>query len=376
MDLHAEGLAILRLARTPGVGMATFRKALARCGSACEIVRQWDTLTQGKRPLATEDSLRREGEQLTRLGGCMLVWGDKDYPDALHPLPDAPLVLSVLGDARLLHGRQVAVVGNRSASAHGMRWTEDLCRTLAREVTITSGLARGIDTAAHTGALASGTTIAVVAGGVDHIYPPENAALRARIIAAGCVVSEQPLGTAPTAHLFPRRNRIIAGLSVGVLVAEASRHSGSLITAEQALEYGRNVWAVPGTPGDVRSSGPNHLLKQGAQLVEDATDILRDLPHKPAPFVQRAAAVQQDMFAPPALAAGDAAEETPPGGSGTVRETVWSLLGRTGVSFEEILRQGTADHAGLDAITLQATLSELELDGLAQRDPLGAWCRA
>lgn len=371
MHLTVENFSVLRLARTPGVGVATVRRAVAKCGSARAAIEAWDDFTQGKRPLVEAREIEKELETLAAHGGVMVAWGSADYPPALQALPDAPLVLSVLGDTRVLHARQVAMVGNRSASAAALAWTQTCASELARSVVICSGLARGVDTAAHQGALTTGRTVAVVAGGVDHVYPPENGALRERIIGTGCVISEQPFGSAPTAQLFPRRNRIIAGLSIGVVVSEASKHSGSLITAQHALDYGREVWAVPGNPGDPRAGGPNHLLKQGAILVEGAADILDGLPEAPAPYLPPAKpAPQPTLFAP--LAPVDTHEEAEGEDEAlSPRQKIWALLGTVPVRFEDILPRVEMNEAELNVL-----MTELELDGLAARDALGGWRRA
>lgn len=369
----AEWLAKLRLARTSGIGPVSFRKLMRVRANACDIVADWDNLGMKLPKLAAEDSVLRELDTLHKHGGTLVLHGDATYPKFLTELPDAPLVLSVLGDVNALHARQVAIVGNRNASAAGMSWSKQLAHELARAgVVVTSGLARGIDTAAHEGALAGGgRTVAVVAGGVDNIYPPENSKLREAIIAQGCVVSEQAWGMQPTASLFPRRNRIIAGLSIGVAVSEATRHSGSLITAECALEYNREVWAVPGSPTEARSGGPNWLLKNGATLIENVADILTDLPATPAPYAPKI--FQQNLFANreeesllPALPESPAPEAAP-----APLQNVFGLLSVTGINFDELLRQSGLDEAGLSGV-----LIELELDGHAVREGDGRWRRA
>lgn len=370
MQLTAEMLAKLRVCRTQGVGPVTFRRAMQRYGSAERAVENWAEISP-KTQLCDAALVTREVEALQRAGGWMVFHGEADYPSQLGELPDAPIAVSGLGDVKFLHARQVAVVGNRSASATGLAWGKALAAELARAgVVVTSGLARGIDTAAHDGALTEGgATVAVVAGGVDNIYPPENARLRERIIQNGCVVSEQAWGMVPTASLFPRRNRIIAGLSIGVVVSEATRHSGSLITAECALNYGREVWAVPGSPSDPRSGGPNWLLKNGATLIEGAADVLAGLPARPAPFVVRAA--QADLFSSAApvraeIVVEDDASAEPVG----LRQRLFSLLGGVPVSFDELVRQ-----MGVNEADMSGLLIELELDGHAQREADGRWRR-
>lgn len=363
-------LAQFRLARTGGVGPITFRKAVGKYGSAEAALNAFAQWGRKGEVLASQPLVEKELEALQKAGGTVLLWGQPAYPQALAELPDPPLVLSVLGDASLLHKRQVAIVGNRNASAAGLAWTRELATALAQaSVAVTSGLARGIDTAAHQGALkANGGTIAVVAGGVDHIYPPENRALREEIIGKGAVVSEQPFGTAPTAQLFPRRNRIIAGLSLGVAVCEAMKSSGSLITAQCALDYGREVWAVPGAPSDPRAGGPNWLLKNGAMLVEGAADILQSLPAVPAPYVPRLA--QPSLLAEVEAMIEDEAEGVEGAAAPSPRANVYALLGSAGVSADELIRA-----TGLHESELTLLLAELELDGHATREADGRWRR-
>ncbi len=197
-------------------------------------------------------------------------------------LDDAPPVLAAAGDTEVLRARSVALVGGRNASANGQRMAESLAEELAGAgVVIVSGLARGIDAAAHVGAIRAGRTVAAIAGGLDCPYPPEHADLQRRIAETGAVVTEAPLGTAPQARHFPRRNRIIAGLALGVVVIEAASRSGSLITASIAQDAGRELFAVPGSPLDPRARGSNDLIRQGAHLTETAADVLENLPDHP-----------------------------------------------------------------------------------------------
>jgi DNA processing protein len=275
-----------RLAQTEGVGPIAWRRLLARYGSAAAALDALPRLARaGGRsappviPTAAEAEKQLDG--LRKFGARLLVLDDPGYPPLLAMLDDAPPVIAVQGDPSLLATRAIAMVGGRNASANGQRMAENLASALARSVAVVSGLARGIDAAAHAGALTTGRTIAVVAGGLDLPYPPENAALQRRIAEAGAVVAEMPLGTTPQARHFPRRNRIIAGLSLGVVVVEAATRSGSLITARIAQDIGREVFAVPGSPTDPRSRGTNDLLRQGAILTETAADVLDNLPEHP-----------------------------------------------------------------------------------------------
>ena len=373
MSINAENLAKLRLIRTSSVGNIAVRRLLLRYATAVNALANCGEWQKPSMVLATPQQLETEMSKLQNANGWLVFWGDDDYPAALRDLPDAPITISGIGQQVALHARQVAMVGNRAASAAGVQWSRGVAEDLARAgVGITSGLARGIDTAAHEGALAGGgPTVAVVAGGVDHIYPPENAKLRERIIEQGCVISEQPFGMTPTANLFPQRNRIIAGLSLGVVVSEATRHSGSLITAEFALNYGREVWAVPGTPAEARSAGPNWLLKNGATLIENAADILQQLPQSAAPFVQRFRA-QPNLFPEEETRAPDdlLATEEPDAQAQPARTRLFALLGSAPVTFDVLLRQ-----TGLSEAEANALLVELELDGHAARDADGRWRR-
>jgi DNA processing protein len=262
----AERRARLRLARSPRIGPVTFHEALQHFGSARAACARLATVS--------EAAIDREEEALARSGGRFVVTGDPDYPEALAALPDAPPVLSAMGDPELLARPTLAVVGAREASAAGCRFAAELATSLGTAgFVIASGLARGIDAAAHQASLATGT-VAVLAGGIDQIYPPQNAALHAEIATRGLLLSESRWGTPPVARAFPRRNRIVSGLSAGVVVIEAAARSGSLITAHRAAEQGREVFVVPGSPMDPRYAGSNSLIQDGAILARDANDIL------------------------------------------------------------------------------------------------------
>ena len=260
----AESLDRLRLARTDGVGPVTYRRLLRRYATAAEAIDALPGLARAGGKTGTPDTpsisvAKREMDKLARLGGRMVFLDGPGYPPALAAFDPAPPLLSVLGNAALLLGRAVALVGARNASVNGQRMAELLAADLATAgLVVVSGMARGIDAAAHEGALRTGRTVAAIAGGVDVTYPPENADLQRRVAEGGAVVAEAPLGTAPQARHFPRRNRVIAGLSLGVVVIEAAPRSGSLITAQIALDEGRAVFAVPGSPLDPRCRGSNN----------------------------------------------------------------------------------------------------------------------
>jgi len=262
----AERRARLRLARTPRIGPASFHEALSHFGSARAACARLDAVPEGR--------ILQEEKALAGLGGCFLVLGDAAYPAALAALPDAPPVLSAVGDTGLLGRPMLAVVGAREASLAGRRFAAELSTQLgAAGFVVVSGLARGIDTAAHEAALATGT-VAVLAGGIDQVYPLQNAGLHDMIAKRGLLLCESPLGTPPIARAFPRRNRIVSGLSAGVVVIEAAARSGSLITAQRAAEQGREVFVVPGSPMDPRYGGSNDLIREGAILTRDINDII------------------------------------------------------------------------------------------------------
>jgi DNA processing protein len=363
----------LRLARAEGVGPVTYRRLLARYGSVGTALEALPGLAQAggrSTPLIvpSRQAAERELERIQRLQGRVLFLGDADYPPLLALLDDAPAVLTVLGSTAALCEPAVAVVGSRNASANGQRMAEKLAEDLAATgLVIVSGLARGIDAAAHQGALSTGRTVACVAGGIDVPYPAEHAALQARIAAGGAVVSEAPPGTAPQARHFPRRNRIIAGLSLGVVVVEAALRSGSLITARLAQDAGREVFAVPGSPLDPRCRGSNDLIRQGAHLTERAEDVVENLPDHPG----REGLGRLPLFAhgpPPEAAEGlEAAEDLVGAGAGEValaRERVLGLLGPSPTAVDDLIRR-----CQLSAAAVMSVLLELELAGRVETLP-------
>lgn len=276
MTLSAEERASLTLARTPGIGPLTHARLLARFGSAeaaqAAIPTLGGAIAAAAQPSAA--SIARECEGLAAFGGRFLFRGGPGYPARLAPIPDPPPVLSCIGRADLFDRPCIAIVGARNASLAGRRMAALLAEDLgAAGFVIVSGLARGIDGAAHEAALGSGT-LGVLAGGVDQPYPAEHAGLYAQMLRVGAVLSEAPLGLIARAQDFPRRNRIVAGLALGVVVVEAAARSGTLITARLALEQGRDVFAVPGSPLDPRAEGTNQLIRDGATLVRHAQDVI------------------------------------------------------------------------------------------------------
>ena len=274
---RAEKLAWLRLARTPQVGPVTFANLIARFGTAERAVSEAPRLAErggGKNfVLPEKEDIARELDLLEAIGGRMILSRETDFPQGLAALAPPPPLISIFGQSHLLQQDMVAVVGARNASALARKFAWTLSRELSQAgLVVVSGLARGIDSSAHEAAL-DGGTIAVVAGGVDIIYPPENENLYRAIAERGIVLSEMRLGEAPQARHFPRRNRLISGLARGVVVVEAAEQSGSLITANYALEQNREVFAVPGSPLDPRARGANRLIREGATLTESAEDV-------------------------------------------------------------------------------------------------------
>ncbi|WP_298436099.1 DNA-processing protein DprA [uncultured Jannaschia sp.] len=364
-----ELFARLRLARSRRVGPATFRRLIAAHGDAVAALTALPGLAAAAGDTsyapATEAEIRREIRAAKAAGARLLTLGAPGYPHRLAQVGDAPPVLWCQGDPKLLTRRSVAVVGTRNASSLALRMARALGRALSEAgVTVVSGLARGVDTAAHTAAL-DGGTVAVHAGGLDRVYPAENAELGTAIAATGCALSERPFGLHPTARDFPRRNRIVSGVAQAVVVVEAAARSGSMITARDALDQGREVMAVPGHPFDTRASGCNLLLRDGATLVRGAEDVLdlldglmRDAPPRPAPEPVAEATA-------PAPTDGDAT---------VLRARILSLLSPVPVG-EDQLRRDLAPGGEADARAVAAQLSELELAGEIARRPGGSLVR-
>jgi DNA processing protein len=273
----AQRLAWLRLVRSESVGPRTFRALFDRHGSAQAALEALPELARraGRSVrITTEAEAEREMELARRHGVRFVAFGEAEYPKALRAIDSAPPLLGVRGRAAALAEPMVAIVGSRNASAAGLKFTGTLARDLGHAgFVIVSGLARGIDTQAHAASLPTGT-VAVLAGGHDRVYPPENARLLAELLERGAAVSEMPMGLEPRGRDFPRRNRLVSGLSLGVVVVEAAGRSGSLITARFALEQGREVFAVPGSPLDPRAEGTNALIRQGATLCADASHVV------------------------------------------------------------------------------------------------------
>jgi DNA processing protein len=342
----------LRLIRSAQIGPVTYFQLLQRFGTAAAALEAIPNLAArggGKAPrIASLNDVEAEIQAVDRLGARYLFLGEALYPSILAEIDTAPPALIVRGDLRLLDRPAIAIVGARNASAASVRFARGLANDLANAgVTIVSGLARGIDTGAHHGAL-DGGTIGVIASGIDISYPPENAELQEQIATRGLLMAEQPPGREPLARHFPYRNRIIAGLSLGTVIVEAAPRSGSLITARLAGEAGREVMAVPGSPADPRSQGCNQLIRDGATLIQSAADVLETI----RPIAGRIASGGSD-FRPQRLSA-DASDRD--------RVTVIAMLSHAPVPVDEIIRQ-----SALPPATVQTVLLELELAGRVER---------
>jgi DNA processing protein len=343
-------LARIRLIRSASIGPVTYRQLIARFGSAQAALDAIPDLARrggGKPPrlFAVADA-EREVARIEKLGARYLVLGQGLYPSLLAQLDDAPPLLIAKGDLNLLDRPAVAIVGARNASAAACRFARSLAHDLGNEgLVVVSGLARGIDSAAHDGALESGT-IGVIAGGVDVFYPPENEGRQKALFDRGLVLAEMPPGTEPRARHFPYRNRIIAGLSVGTIVVEAAPRSGSLITARLAAESGREVMAIPGSPLDPRAQGCNQLIRDGATLVQNAADVVEAV----QPRNTRVASPAFDY------------EPQPEQFDGEGVDAVEALLGPSPVPVDEIIRL-----SGAPSGAVQMALLELDLAGRLDR---------
>ncbi len=360
-----ERLNWLRLIRTDNIGPITFYQLLERFGSAKNALEALPELSRRggiKKPLSPPPvgQVLAEYKKLKKRGGAILTVKDEAYPLALASIDDAPPVISVLGNPLLLNRSCVGIVGARNASLNGKNFASRLAKELgAKDQVIASGMARGIDTAAHQGALESGT-IAVVAGGVDVVYPEENQKLYDEIIEKGAVIAESAFGAKPFAAAFPRRNRIVSGLSAAVIVVEAGMRSGSLITARMAGEQGRNIMAIPGSPLDPRAQGPNHLIREGATLIRNAEDVMEIIMNFSGNGF-REPVVQERSFV---TNIAKCEELTEPKSRELLQDKIISSLSFTAINVDELLR---ACHVTISE--LQLVLMELELAGRIKRLP-------
>jgi DNA processing protein len=344
----------LRLIRSENVGPRTFRALMNHYGDAGAALEALPDLARrgganSARACPREDA-ERELEAAGASGASFIALGEPDYPVRLAMIDDAPPLVAVRGQLSALALPLIAIVGARNASAAGLKFAERLARELGEAgFAIVSGLARGIDGAAHRATLATGT-VAVLAGGHDRVYPAEHADLLEAILATGAALSEMPFGWEPRAADFPRRNRLISGLALGVIVIEAARRSGSLITVRFALEQGREVFAVPGSPLDPRAEGSNNLLKEGATLVTEAADVLAML----QPILRRPLSAEEPERAAPIPAGGEP--------DAAVRIRIFDLLGPSPVSIDDLIRL-----SGSSPAVVRTVLLELELAGRLER---------
>ncbi len=347
----------LRLLRSRKVGPATFRRLMREHGSAQNALAALPEMARAAGiegyEICPPGVIEAELKAAKAANARLLCLGAADFPSALNDLNDAPPILWAMGDTSLLHRPSIAMVGARNCSSLGARMARGLAADLGQQgYTIVSGLARGIDTSAHIAALETGT-IAVSAGGVNVIYPAENTDLAKSIEKSGLRISEQPMGVTPQARHFPRRNRIISGLAQAVVVVEAAAKSGSLITARDALDQGREVLAVPGHPFDARAAGCNLLIRDGATLVRSAEDVIEALPQRDEVTVRN-----------PAPSAAATEKRTIP--VDALHQQILSRLGPSPIAEDQLIRDiaATAEQIG-------PALLDLELDGRVQRQPGG-----
>lgn len=347
----------IQLINSPKVGPKSFSRLVEFC--TC-VEKALESL---EKPCSLEWA-EAEYDEVLKAGASVVLKTDEEFPQKLRELPDCPPLIYVKGRKELLyHLSSLAIVGSRNASVVGRKMASKLAFELtSRGILVVSGMARGIDSAAHKGAMYAqnqhGPTIAVLGTGLNKVYPSENESLYSQIAEQGLIVSELPMNTMPAGSNFPRRNRIVAALSDGVLVAEAESGSGSLITAKQALEMNKFLFAVPGSPADARSQGVNGLIKDGALLVENAEDIIKILndKHKIEPFVVRG---MQDLFIKPLDNSEKTVDISP-----IKTSTVMDCLSLQGVDIDEIIRM-----TNIDAADVSMQLVELELDEQIVRMP-------
>ena len=349
----AQRIDWLRLIRSDNVGPRTFRSLVNHFGSARTALERLPDLARrggAARPgrICSEDDARAELAASLRLGVSLIAPGEAGYPPRLAALDDAPPLLGVRGAQEVLMRPMIAIVGSRNASGAGLKFAAHLARELGEAgFVIASGLARGVDQAAHRASIAGGT-VAVLAGGHDRIYPPEHEDLLATMLeAGGAAISEMPLGHAPLARDFPRRNRLISGVALGVVVVEAALRSGSLITARIAAEQGREVFAVPGSPLDPRAAGTNDLIKQGATLTTEASDVINAV----EPIMERPIELRESDDEPLSFEP-DASD----------RARIIDLLGPSPILLDDLIRM-----AGTSPAIVRTVLLELELAGRLER---------
>jgi DNA processing protein len=349
----------LRLIRSPNVGPRTFRTLINHFGGARAALEALPSLARrggarGATRVCARADAEREITAAEKLGVALVALGEPGYPPRLQMIDDAPPLVAIRGQAAAFALPMVAIVGSRNASGAGMKFTQRIARELGEAgFAVVSGLARGIDAAAHRASLATGT-IAVLAGGHDRVYPAEHVELLDDILSAGAALTEMPLGWEPRGRDFPRRNRLISGLSLGVVIVEAAKRSGSLITARFALEQGREVFAVPGSPLDPRAEGTNGLIKQGATPVTETSDIVTVL----QPIMEQRNVPRQE--AEPQPPEGGFFEGTDP--APDERTRILALLGPTAVLIDDLVRLSKSSPS-----VVRMVLLELEIAGRLER---------
>jgi len=393
----------LRLIRSENIGPRTFRALINQFGGAGAALDGLPELMRRKGGgrkirVATKEECEREIDAIERGGARLVALGEPDYPATLREIDSPPPLLVLRGDTSVFSRPMVAIVGSRNASAAGLTFAERLARELAEAGhVVVSGLARGVDARSHRASLAAGT-IAVLAGGLDKVYPAEHAPLLEQIVDSGVVLSEMPMGWEPRGRDFPRRNRIVSGLALATVVVEAARRSGSLITARFASEQGREVFAVPGSPLDPRAEGANDLLRQGATICTRAADVIEAIAPlvekgivrqpslfeeeepvepraeplwdeldlfdtQPAPLSTAGHELDEPVFQPAYVVAGHGGSDAPTSPAGdTIATQIRTLFGPLSVSVDELVRV-----SGLAVADVQVVLLDLELDGRIER---------
>jgi DNA processing protein len=349
----------LRLIRSQNVGPRTFRALINHFGGARAALAALPSLARrggadAAMKICSQADAEREMAAASKLGVKFVALGEANYPERLQMIDDAPPLIGMRGHAAALILPMIAIVGSRNASGAGLKFTQQIARELGEAgFAVTSGLARGIDAAAHQASLATGT-VAVLAGGHDHVYPPEHAGLLEAILSSGAAISEMPFGWEPRGRDFPRRNRLISGLSLGVVIVEAAKRSGSLITARFALEQGREVFAVPGSPLDPRAEGTNGLIKQGATPVTETADVISVL--RPI-MEQKEMPAREPQSTSPEGGAAETVEPAP-----DERARIVGLLGPAPVQIDDLIRLSNSSPA-----VVRMVLLELEIAGRLER---------
>lgn len=359
----------LKLIRTKNIGVSRFFELISHYQTPTRALKELPKLAQNKKlsfsfEYPTESSLEKEIEATHQAGAVFISYFDEHYPEALKHIPDPPPILIAKGNIDLLSQPKIALIGSRNASLNGQTYTAKIAKELGENGYVTvSGLARGIDSAAHKASIETGT-IGVIAGGIDHIYPYENRALFHDLYEKGLVLTEMPFGSTAKAQDFPRRNRIVAGLSLGVVVIEAALRSGSLITARLANEYGRDIFSVPGSPLDPRAEGTNKLIQNGAKLIQSTQDIIEDL----TPYTKPTAAHQEQNkfdFDTDSVPAEPKSESRVSDGS--LDNEILNALDKTPIETDLVIRKIHANNNTVDTAQCLQAIQKLELLGSITR---------